>query len=1032
MDKASSLGHPAVAITDHGGLHGFVKFYQKCRDMGIKPIIGSEVYVAPDRTAKTKEVRNLYFHLVLLARTNQGLENLISIVSDAGTQGFYQKPRTDISFLADHGTGIIALSACPSGELAWLLMGNQWDDAMDLARTYSDIFDAFYLELEASDTARQVEINRRLCSLARAGGFPLVATNDAHYIDKLDAFYHDVLLAIQTGRSLADPTRLRLDGTCYWFKDEESTRQYLSLGIDSRYIDEAISNTCMIANACNVELELGHVKFPSVKVPAGYTPEEYLRHLAMEGLSDFVSKFNVDEEIYRSRLEYELQVVIEAGLTSYFLMVEDIYRYVRERNIPHGPARGSAGGCLLARCLGVTQIDPVRHNLPFERFWVPGRVGMPDIDCDFAPERRAELYRYIIDTYGIERCAHIGTFGTLNPRVLIRDIARVLSIPLVEADRIAKLVPEVVTDSSGERLDISIDTAMAQSEELAHCEQYYPELFDIARKLEGLPRHASVHAAGVLIAPEPILSKVPVTRSKAEDDPLPVTQIDMGDVEQLGYLKMDLLGVDALSVIADCLDSIEQRTGKKIDLLTVPLDDPKVYENIRELHTLGVFQINTPVGKQICSQVQPSNFDELTDVLALARPGPMNSGQDKEYVIHKLGVKPVEYIHPLMEPILSPTYGVMLYQEQLMAISRELAGFDHAGADKVRKGIAKKLPEVLHELREKFVQGCLAKQTLSEEEANFLWDQMEHYGGYVFNRAHACAYAYISYWTAWLKTYYPIEFMAASLTNESRGSGKDRDQKVIDALLECRRMGIRVLPPNINESGLKFTVESAGCIRFPLTAIKGIGDRVTESVIMHSPYVDLADFLARVPKRQCNRRALSCLILAGAFDCLDPDRVALINTLYEERPIEVKIDSDTTIRVPKTYTMREHLEWEKILLGTYISGHPLDQLGLDSWRGKPVGERVTVVGNIYSHRTLKIKKGRSAGQDMCLCNIDTTEGQLTIVIFPEQLQECRGKIRKNNTVKVTGTLGVRDGVVQVVAKDVVSVKVDAMMKSGVE
>jgi len=1092
VKEAKNRNDTSVAITDHGVMHGYIKFYKECIKNDIKPIIGMEAYVCKNRTVKEKRVLGDYSHLLLLAKNEEGLKNLIKITSDASQVGFYRRPRTDINFLRDHGNGIIATSACRAGEIPSLLMYEHdtiisWinnksqkkteliyvltknevekkkedfrekyprkkfpqycylknirkklrikskiAEAIVLTEAYKKIFDEFYLEIEASDTEEQKTLNKKIVELARATETPLVATNDSHYIYKEDAQTHEVLLAIQTNGRLSDPNRFKFDSSCYWLKNEEETREYLQLSnIPKEAIEEAIANTIKISSQCNVDIAFNEIKFPVIDVPEGKSIYEHLEDEAYKGLQSFVSEFDLDSAIYKKRLDYELGVVKEAKIDAYFLIVQDIYKHAREKNIPCGPGRGSASGALLSRVLGITMVDPIKHNLSFERFYCPGRIGYPDIDMDFCPYRRKELFQYIIDKYGIERCAHIGTFGTLNPRMLIRDIGRALDIPFEIADKIAKSIPEMITDDdSGDRISINIDNSLAESTELAEYEKEYPYLFEVARKLEGMPRHTSVHAAGIIVSPMPLLEEMPLMRNKAPEDPLPITMLDMGDVEDLGFLKLDFLGVDALTIIDNCIEATYLRNVKKIDLLKIPLDDQKVYKNIKELKNLGVFQIGTNIGKRMTSKIQPSNFSELVDILALARPGPMQSGQDQEYIMHKIGIKPVEYIHEKLKPILETTYGQIVYQEQLMAITRKLAGFDHTGADKLRKSIGKKDMELLASLKNSFVSGCLEQETLTEEQAITLWDQMEKFGGYCFNLSHAVSYAYLTYWMSWLKTYQPVEFMAAILTNEYSKSGPDKDAKIVEALLECRNMNIQILQPNINESSDKFEVVGCKRIRFPISGIKGVGQKAVDSILEGSPYYSLEDFFERVPKRNCNKRVVQSLILAGVFDLFNPNRLITLRQYFdlrgEEPDLEVKVDRKNKISLPKdsiNYEFWQMLEWEQILLGNYISGHPLDTIESDTWRNKSPGNRITVVGKIYNHRNINIRKGKYEGRTMSLVDMNTKEGNLTVVLFADQHDKFHNKIKKNNVIKVVGKFDLRDGAPQIVASMVTVPKI---------
>lgn len=1056
VERAKKLGMSAIAVTEHGNMHSYYKFYKACLDQEVKPILGCEMYVCDNRTQKTKEVLGEYNHLVLLAKDNEGLSNLIKIVSDGSLVGFYRKPRTDFEFLKDHGKGIIALSACQAGIIPTALLSDYpscWETKnkkrskkLKLARSFSKlhtnrigyqkakelvdlhkrVFDEFYLELEASDTYRQKVLNNLLVKLAKETNTPLVVTNDSHYTLKEDAEVHEILLAIQTNSKLSDPNRFKLDSNCYWFKTEEETIEYLKLsGLNQEVIEEAINNTASIAEKCNIELELDKFHFPEVDIPEGETASSYLAKEANKGLREIVKTFGLNYKKYKERLDYELKTICEMGFAEYFLVVKDIYDYAKRENIAAGPARGSAGGALVSRCLGITKIDPILHDLSFERFLCPGRISMPDIDCDFSPAQRKKLFQYLIDKYGAEKCAHIATFGTLNPRMLIRDIGRAYDIPLEIVDQIAKTVPEIITDEeSGDKIDITIDNALTESEILQEFAEKYPHIFKAARRLEGLPRHTSVHAAGIIITPRPLFGNIPLMRNKDPLDPLAVTMVDMHDIEDLKYVKMDLLGVEALTIIDECIYNIEKNHNIKVDLLKVSLNDPKVYDNICSMKNFGIFQICTNVGKKMVSKIQPNNFNELVDILALARPGPMKSGQDQEYIMRKIGLRPVKYPHIELKPLLEKTYGLFLYQEQCMAITRILAGFDHVEADQFRKGMAKKHPEIITGIKSKFLEGCKNLGKVNEETAEKIWDQLERFAGYGFNLSHAVAYAYITYWMAWLKTYYPTEFMAATLTSEYRGNGADKNIKVAEAISECRNMGIKILQPNINESTDKFEVITNKKIRFPISAIKGVGEKAAEAILGNKPYENLEDFVERVPKRNCNKKIMQILILAGAFDFYHPNRLALIQLYFQlrgDKPSnEITVDRKTKIKLPESidYDYYQMLEWENILLGAYVSGHPLAEMETDSWKNKEPGSKVTIIGKVYDHKTLEIKRGKSAGRKMSIVNIDTFEGQLNVVLFADEHEKFHEKIRKNNIIKVTGKLGERNGEVQVVANGV--------------
>lgn len=1025
--RAAEMDQPAVAMTDHGNLHGLVKFYKACKASDVKPIIGCEIYVSQNRLERTD---NGAFHLVLLARDKIGLSNLMKIVSDASINGFYRRPRTDLTALREYSKGLICLSACRKGMIPHAIVNNDLEEAERLARTYMDIFEDFYIEIQASDAAEQIGVNQQLVALAEKIGVKYVVTNDSHYIAPEDAKVHDVELAMQTGTLVRNPDRLRLDSDCYWLKSEDETREYLRKSIsDETVIDKAIVTSLEIANMCRAELELGRVLFPKVDVPEGYTADDIFRIEAHKGLADMFAEEKLDEQKYSERLEYELSVLSEAGFAPYFLIVQDIVRTAKSRGIRVGPGRGSAGGPLTTRTLGITTIDPIKHNLPFERFWYRGRSGFPDIDLDFPKNRRKEVFQHIIDKYGIDHCAHIVTFSTLKTKMLLRDICRAIDIPLEEADLIAGAVPDTITDeSTGDRVDITIEVALEESEDLQAWRDKYPWLFEVAAKLQGLPRHTSVHAGGIVIAPMPMFGEIPLMRNKNEDDQLPITQLDMDDVEALGFIKMDLLVVDELEVIDNTAKAIKERYGEDIVFEKIPLDDEKVYDNICSLYNVGAFQIDTPIGAQMCGQIQPRNFNELVDILALARPGPMKTGQDKEYALVKTGQKTPEYLHPLLEPILGSSYGVMLYQEQLMKMAKVLANFSDEDTDALRKGVAKKKKDVLDKLSAAFIEGCKNAQTLDEETALELWEQIKLFGGYLFNLSHSVAYAYITYWTVWLKLYYPVEFMAALLTNEYAGSGDTKDTKINQAIGECRRLNITCLGPNINESTDKFEVVDSNTIRYSFYGIKGVGEAAVRAIMEHRPYASLQDFIERVPKKQCNARVVRILILAGAFDFYNPNRLELLAefeaTRKEEAPKEIYINKNQNIKLPKEYDDLARLRFEKELTGVYISGHPLENLSVDDWRIARPKSQVTIAGMIVAHRKTVVKKGKAAGRKMGVMKIDTPYGTIGVVLFPNEFDAYGHLMGKNKLVQVKGIMDHRNNERQLVANEIVELDIN--------
>lgn len=1175
IPRIKEMGQSAVAITDHGTLYGMVKFYKECVKHEIKPILGVEAYVVSDRLAKTK--RSEHRHLVLLAKNNKGLENIIKIASDANLNGFHYEPRTDHEILKKYGEGIIALSACMGGEIPKFLINDEFDKAVELTQFYKDIFDDFYLEIQAGLTKEQDLMNEKVVELSAVTGVPIVVTSDSHYLKKEDFEAHDVLLAVQTVKLVDDPARFRFDSNAYWVKTEDETRKVLlSRGnLSPVVIDEAIANSVKIADMCNATITLGEIYYPEFPIPDGHSIHSYLEYQANKGFFEFAMDNSIDIPKYRERLDYELDVIKDAGLSGYFLVVQDILKQANEKGIATGPGRGcftpetpiylssgetkpiskinigdkiinrfcqedvvvdkfiytiwedileiytdtefapirltkdhkvlsvdnktlsrhqklstlknddisnllkwkpssklsagdyvvlpravnpknkenslvdknyvyvqiediktvkyfglvydlqiekdpsfttasfiahnSAAGSLVSRLLNITHVDPIKFNLSFQRFYVPGRSGRPDIDLDIERLRRQEVLNYVIGKYSMDRVAHIGTFGTMGAKTSIRDVCRAMNVGIDESDLISSAIPEAIVDeATGDRLEISLENSLNDSQDLRNFQKKHPKVFEIAQKLEGLPRHTSSHAAGVVIAPVSLFGQIPLMKNKKEKDSLPIAQLDMDDVEDMGFLKFDLLGLEALSINRQTLEMIEKRTGEKIRLNSIPLDDQEVFKMIRSLETLGVFQICTNVGKLMTSQVKPTEFNHLVAILAIGRPGPMQSGQDKEYIARKEGWKEVSYAHPLLESILKNTYGVMLYQEQLMEITRALAGFDHAMADNMRKAMAKKNMDMIEKLGIQFVQGCKDNDTLDDAMAKDLWNQMAEFGHYCFNLSHAVSYAMTTYVQAWLKYYYPTEFMAATLAAEYRGSGKDKDQRVLDALQECKRLEIRILPPDVNKSGVDCTTEDYKVIRLGLGSVKGIGPSAIEEILAKRPFSSLFDFFNSVEKRKCNKKVLVSLALSGCFDFEFSTRLECFEAVFELRkeknPRIAYVDRSLTLDIPSKYTLRTKLEWEKAFLGGYITGHPLEELELPSWKNVFPGTKVVVGGICYKVTATKVKRGASAGRSMGFAWLETPEGNIKIVLFPNQWDKFRGKISQGNVVKVYGKM----------------------------
>ncbi|MDI3280652.1 MAG: DNA polymerase III subunit alpha, partial [Bacillota bacterium] len=846
VEAVAQDGMPAVAMTDHGVLYGAVEFTRLADEAGVKPIIGCEVYVAPrsrlERMGRPDEVAG---HLVLLAQNEEGYKNLLRLVTAAFLEGFYYKPRIDKELLAEHSRGLIGLTACLAGEIPALLLKGRWDEALHLAGFYREVLgkENFYLELQRNGAPGQEEVNRGLWELARRLDSPLVATNDVHYLRRQDAAAHDCLLCIQTGKSIDDPGRLSFPSDLYYLtSSEEMARLFADL-------PEAYDNALEIAERCSFHLKLGGLQLPAYRVPPGQTPAEYLKCLCEEGLARRYPA-GASEEV-RRRLEYELEVIAKMGYEGYFLIVADFVRFAKERGIPVGPGRGSAAGSLVSYLLGITEVDPLRYGLLFERFLNPERVTMPDVDIDFCYERRGEVIDYVTRTYGEDRVAQIVTFGTLQARAAIRDVGRVLRRPLAEVDRLAKMVPP----DPG----MTIDRALVLNPELKKLYDADPsvrQLMDLARSIEGMPRHASTHAAGVVIGATPLVESVPL--QKLGDGGV-TTQFDMDSLTEVGVLKMDFLGLRTLTVLDRACAAIAQKLGRRPNPADFPLDDPEVYRLLTEGYTVGVFQLESRMFQGILAEVQPSSFEELVAILALGRPGPL--ALIPEYARRKRGEVPITYLHPVLEPILRETYGIMIYQEQVMQIAREMAGYTLGQADLLRRAMGKKKPEIMEAEEQSFVQGAVARG-ISAETARAVFRQMAEFANYGFNKSHATAYALISYQTAYLKCHYPQEFMAAFLSSVAG----DAD-KTAQYVAEARRLGVPVLPPHVNHSQVDFAPEGEG-IRFGLVAVRNVGVGAAQAIVeerrLRGPFTSPADFCARLGGREINRKVVESLIKAGA------------------------------------------------------------------------------------------------------------------------------------------------------------------------
>lgn len=1031
--RVKELGMDSAAITDHGVMYGVIDFYRAARAEGIRPVLGCEVYVAPgsrfDKEAGAGEDR--YYHLVLLAENNQGYANLMKIVSKGFVEGFYYRPRVDREVLKEHHEGIIALSACLAGEVQRYLARGLYEEGKEAALRYEQIFgkNNFFLELQDHGIPEQKMVNQQLLRMSRETGIELVATNDVHYTYAEDAASHDILLCIQTGKKLADEDRMRYEGGQYYVKSPEEMAALFP------YAPQALENTQKIAERCNVEIEFGVTKLPRYDVPAEYPSAwEYLNALCRKGMEE---RYNpVTEELWE-RLDYELGIIRRMGYVDYFLIVWDFIHYARENGIMVGPGRGSAAGSLVSYSLGITQLDPIRYNLLFERFLNPERVSMPDIDVDFCFERRQEVIDYVVRKYGKEQVAQIVTFGTMAARAVIRDVGRVMDLPYALCDTIAKMIPT--------ELNITIDGALKGNPELRKLYQedaQVKELIDMSKRLEGLPRHTSMHAAGVVICQEPVENYVPLSR--ASDGSI-TTQFTMTTLEELGLLKMDFLGLRTLTVIQNAAAMAEKSSGKKIDMEEIDYNDPAVYASLCTGKTDGVFQLESSGMKSFMKELKPQSMEDVIAGISLYRPGPMDF--IPQYIRGKNNPESITYSCPQLKPILEATYGCIVYQEQVMQIVRDLGGYTLGRSDLVRRAMSKKKAAVMAKERQNFVYGnaeegvpgC-ASNGIGEEVANKIFDDMTDFAKYAFNKSHAAAYAVVAYQTAWLKYYYPVEFMAALMT-----SVIDNPSKVAEYILASRQMGIRILPPDINVGESGFSVDGKN-IRYGLSAIKSIGRPVIEAIISErtdrGPYRSLTDFVKRLSGKEVNKRTVESFIKSGAFDGLGGTRKQLMHiyvqvmdsvsgekkeisgqlTLFDLMGEEEKKEFE--IRLPDVgeYDKDQLLAFEKEVLGVYVSGHPLEadeqawrktisavtsDFALDEETGRSKvsdGERV-IIGGMITGKTIKHTRN---DKTMAFLTIEDLVGTTEVVVFPRDYEQNRLMIKEDEKVYVKGRVSAED------------------------
>ncbi|MBE6959288.1 MAG: DNA polymerase III subunit alpha [Ruminococcaceae bacterium] len=1025
MDRVKELGQSAIAITDHGVMYGCIDFYKAAKAAGVKPIIGCEVYLTRRTLAdRVHKIDDDPYHLVLLCENNKGYENLCLLVSEAFTNGFYGKPRVDLALLEKYHEGLIALSACLGGPIPQFLLSEDYDAAKNYALRLADIFgeDHFYLELQDHGIAEQTPVNQGIMRLHRETGLPLVVTNDAHYLRREDATKQDVMLCVQSGKTVDDPDRLKFETEEFYLKSEEELRQLFP------NCDDAFENTVKIADMCNVEFVFNQYHLPSFPVPEGYTNEEYFRKLCYDG---FAERYTDPPQEYKDRLEYEISVISGMGYTNYYLIVWDFIRFAKEAGIPVGPGRGSGAASIVAYCMHITEVDPMKYALIFERFLNPERVSMPDFDTDFCQERRGEVIDYVMEKYGKDHVAQIATFGTMAARGAIRDVGRAMNFSYAETDVVAKLVPNTP--------HITLDDALHASPQLKTMYDEDPrvkQLIDTARSLEGMPRNTSTHAAGVVITADPVCTYVPLSRNA---DTI-VTQYTMTTIEELGLLKMDFLGLRNLTVIRDAEQQV-QKFQPEFSMDKIPDNDPETFKMLAEGKTQGVFQLESAGMTSVCVGMKADSIEDITAIVALYRPGPMDS--IPKFIENKLNHKKVTYKCPELEPILKVTYGCIVYQEQVIEIFRRLGGYTMGQADNIRRAISKKKMKIIEEERKVFVygdedkgiDGCIARG-ISESVAQSLYDEIVAFANYAFNKAHAVCYAVVSYQTAYLKCHYPRQYMAALMT-----SVLDNATKVSGYIAECKEMGIPVLPPDINHSDDPFTVEG-DAIRFGLGAVKNVGRGLIRSMVAKrnadGEFRSLEDFLQRMGEGELNKRAVENFIKCGAMDCFGHHRSELL-AVYDsmmdsvaasrKKNVEGQLglfamleedDRSASIPIPKLAELNKAdlMAMEKETTGIYLSGHPMDDYRqyLKGTHVIPIGalmdsesnyqdDSIVSVAGIVQNVKMKTTRNNSM---MAYVTVEDDTASIEMLAFSNVLNQFGGYLRENSPVVITGRLSIRD------------------------
>jgi len=1029
IDRAKELGMKALALTDHGNLYGAVEFYKKAVKAEIKPILGVETYVAPrSRFEKQAKIDDNYFHLILLAENNLGWKNLIKLITKSHLEGFYYRPRVDKELLREYHEGLIALSACLAGEIPQLILNNNFEEAEKTIKEYQEIFgpENFFLEIGHHPNIPEiVKVNEGLKKLSEITSAPLVATQDIHYAKPEDAEYQDILLAVQTGNKTSDENRLSM-------KSEDLSMRSQEQMIESfKDLPEAIENTVKISERCNVNLTLNQILLPAFPLPEGETSAtDYLKKLVDERLA---IRFEVADAKITQRLDYELGVIEKTGFADYFLIVQDFVIWAKERGIVVGPGRGSAAGSLISYVLGITDIDPLKYDLLFERFLNPDRISMPDIDLDFTDVRRDEVFAYIRQKYGEDKVAQIITFGTMAARAAIRDAGRALGMAYGFCDMISKLIP--FNPTQGMKTGW-LEKSLKNIQELKDLYQNNPDakkIIDAARHLEGVARHASVHAAGVVISKEPLTDYVPLQRAP-QDENIIITQFDMYSIEDLGLLKMDLLGLKNLTTIEETIRLVKEIRDEQIDMSKIPLDDKKVFKLLQAADTTGVFQFESSGIRRYLKDLKPTELEDIIAMVALYRPGPLEAGMVPSYIARKHGREKVQYLHPKLEPILEKTYGIGIYQEQMMRIARDLAGFTLAEADTLRKAIGKKIKSLLEAQKEKLISG-MVKNGIDDKTAKKIWELFPSFARYGFNRSHSACYALIAYRTAYLKTHYPIEFMTALLNADSGDI-----ERIAYLVNESEKSGVKVLAPDVNKSFVNFVPEEEN-IRFGLLAIKNVGVNIVEAIIEErqrgGPFQNLSDFLCRVKHKDLNKKSLESLIKVGVFDSLNTERADLLNNLDSILSFCQNIKkfqnssqaglfganyhspaffSKNSENIPLT-SPTEKLAWERELLGLYISGHPLNQYSekLKNYKVKPIKELLASKrefdssGYQISGVILKVQRIISkVGQPILFVTVEDLTDTLEVIVFSDTLAKNPAVWRENNVVIISGRLSWRN------------------------